>query len=64
MLATGAYLEICVLINHTYRRCRCDEWYHMQCLNMPENLADLVDQFFCPPCIDSAYAVLLTPGCI
>ncbi|TFK30481.1 hypothetical protein FA15DRAFT_662439 [Coprinopsis marcescibilis] len=31
---------------------RCDEWYHMQCVDMPERLADLVDQFFCPPCIE------------
>lgn len=33
---------------------RCDEWYHMQCVDMPENVADLVDQFFCPICIESA----------
>lgn len=31
---------------------RCDEWYHMQCVDMPENVADLVDQFFCPICIE------------
>ncbi|KAJ3576668.1 hypothetical protein NP233_g296 [Leucocoprinus birnbaumii] len=31
---------------------RCDEWYHMACVNMPENEAELIDQFFCPPCIE------------
>ncbi|RXW19888.1 hypothetical protein EST38_g5984 [Candolleomyces aberdarensis] len=31
---------------------RCDEWYHMQCVDMSELVADLVDQFFCPPCIE------------
>ncbi|KAF5314131.1 hypothetical protein D9611_006888 [Ephemerocybe angulata] len=31
---------------------RCDEWYHMQCVDMPEIVADLVDQFFCPLCIE------------
>lgn len=32
---------------------RCDEWYHTQCVNMPDLEVDLVDQFFCPPCINS-----------
>ncbi|GLB36191.1 putative PHD-finger [Lyophyllum shimeji] len=31
---------------------RCDDWYHTQCVNMPELEVDLVDQFFCPPCIE------------
>ncbi|KAK0208313.1 hypothetical protein DFS33DRAFT_431288 [Desarmillaria ectypa] len=30
---------------------RCDDWYHMQCVNMSELEVDLVDQFICPPCI-------------
>ena len=34
-------------------RCRCDEWYHTQCVDMPDLEVDLVDQFFCPPCIES-----------
>ncbi|KAJ2913412.1 hypothetical protein MD484_g7012, partial [Candolleomyces efflorescens] len=33
---------------------RCDEWYHMQCVDMSELVADLVDQFFCPPCIEKS----------
>ena len=32
---------------------RCDEWYHTQCVDMPELEVDLVDQFICPPCIAS-----------
>ncbi|KAI0963525.1 hypothetical protein AcW1_000576 [Taiwanofungus camphoratus] len=32
---------------------RCDEWYHTQCVNMPDLEVDLVDQFICPPCIES-----------
>ncbi|KAG6878408.1 hypothetical protein C0993_007590 [Termitomyces sp. T159_Od127] len=31
---------------------RCDEWYHTQCVNMPDLEVDLVDQFICPPCIE------------
>ncbi|KAG9314398.1 hypothetical protein JVU11DRAFT_5195 [Chiua virens] len=30
---------------------RCDEWFHTQCVGMPELEIDLVDQFICPPCI-------------
>ncbi|KAF7320280.1 PHD-type domain-containing protein [Mycena kentingensis (nom. inval.)] len=30
---------------------KCDEWYHTQCVDMPDLVVDLVDQFFCPPCI-------------
>ncbi|KAL5518916.1 SPP1 [Sanghuangporus vaninii] len=30
---------------------RCDEWYHTQCVNMPDLLVDLVDQFICSKCI-------------
>ncbi|KAI0348003.1 hypothetical protein BDW22DRAFT_1321109 [Trametopsis cervina] len=30
---------------------RCDEWYHTQCVNMPDLEVDLVDQFICPVCI-------------
>ncbi|KAI5124671.1 hypothetical protein M0805_004279 [Coniferiporia weirii] len=30
---------------------RCDEWYHTQCVNMPDLEVDLVDQFVCPNCI-------------
>ncbi|KAG7450474.1 uncharacterized protein BT62DRAFT_514380 [Guyanagaster necrorhizus] len=33
---------------------RCDDWYHTQCVNMSELEVDLVDQFICPPCIQSA----------
>ncbi|KAK7064190.1 hypothetical protein R3P38DRAFT_29481 [Favolaschia claudopus] len=31
---------------------RCDEWYHTQCVDMPDLVVDLVDQFFCPLCIE------------
>ncbi|KAJ8702678.1 COMPASS (complex proteins associated with Set1p) component [Pleurotus ostreatus] len=30
---------------------RCDEWYHTQCVSMPDLEVDLVDQFICPLCI-------------
>ncbi|KAG5653072.1 hypothetical protein H0H81_002452 [Sphagnurus paluster] len=30
---------------------RCDDWYHTQCVNMPDLEVDLVDQFVCPPCV-------------
>ncbi|KAJ4486197.1 hypothetical protein J3R30DRAFT_1468583 [Lentinula aciculospora] len=30
----------------------CDEWYHMKCVEIPEHMGDLVDQFFCPPCVE------------
>ncbi|KAH8120353.1 hypothetical protein DFH11DRAFT_1559697 [Phellopilus nigrolimitatus] len=30
---------------------RCDEWYHTQCVNMPDLEIDLVDQFICPHCV-------------
>ncbi|THV04910.1 hypothetical protein K435DRAFT_632269, partial [Dendrothele bispora CBS 962.96] len=30
---------------------KCDEWYHTQCINIPDHQVDLIDQFFCPPCI-------------
>ncbi len=31
----------------------CDEWYHTQCVNMPDLEVDLVDQFICPVCVAS-----------
>ncbi|KAJ7706131.1 hypothetical protein B0H17DRAFT_612543 [Mycena rosella] len=31
---------------------KCDEWYHTQCVDMPDLVVDLVDQFFCPLCIE------------
>ncbi|GJE86068.1 PHD-type domain-containing protein [Phanerochaete sordida] len=30
---------------------RCDEWYHTQCVKMPDLEVDLVDQFICPICV-------------
>lgn len=33
----------------------CDEWYHTQCVNMPDLEVDLVDQFICPICVASAF---------
>ncbi|KAH9835591.1 uncharacterized protein C8Q71DRAFT_709031 [Rhodofomes roseus] len=32
---------------------RCDEWYHTQCVNMPDLEIDLVDQFICPQCVEN-----------
>ncbi|OBZ80046.1 Set1 complex component spp1 [Grifola frondosa] len=32
---------------------RCDEWYHTQCLHMPDLEVDLIDQFICPLCIEN-----------
>jgi hypothetical protein len=34
---------------------RCDEWYHTSCVHMPDLEVDLVDQFICPLCVESAY---------
>ncbi|KAF7339431.1 PHD-type domain-containing protein [Mycena sanguinolenta] len=31
---------------------KCDEWYHTHCVDMPDLVVDLVDQFFCPLCIE------------
>lgn len=31
---------------------RCDEWYHTSCVSMRDCEVDLVDQFFCPRCIE------------
>jgi COMPASS component SPP1 len=35
----------------------CDDWYHMSCLGMPDLEVDLVDQFFCPVCVESEYSM-------
>ncbi|KAF9270259.1 hypothetical protein L218DRAFT_952430 [Marasmius fiardii PR-910] len=29
----------------------CDEWYHTNCVDMPDHVVELVDQFACPPCV-------------
>lgn len=34
----------------------CDEWYHTQCVHMPDLEVDLVDQFICPVCVESESA--------
>ncbi|KAG6850517.1 hypothetical protein H0H93_012518 [Arthromyces matolae] len=31
---------------------RCDDWYHTQCVDMPDLEVDLVDQFICPLCME------------
>ncbi|PFH54515.1 hypothetical protein AMATHDRAFT_44374 [Amanita thiersii Skay4041] len=38
---------------------RCDEWYHTQCVDMSDLVVDLVDQFFCPICIEKNPTLLL-----
>lgn len=35
----------------------CDEWYHTQCVNMPDLEVDLVDQFICPVCVASKFSM-------
>ncbi|KAJ1309499.1 hypothetical protein OPQ81_006274 [Rhizoctonia solani] len=30
---------------------RCDDWYHPNCVNLPELDVDLIDQFVCPLCV-------------
>ncbi|GAA5840568.1 hypothetical protein JCM3766R1_000699 [Sporobolomyces carnicolor] len=29
---------------------RCEEWYHIECVEIPNDSVELVDQFFCPNC--------------
>jgi len=36
----------------------CDEWFHTLCVNVPDLEIDLVDQFICPPCIQSGSTIL------
>lgn len=38
---------------------KCDEWYHTQCVDMPDLVVDLVDQFFCPLCIEKNPTLVL-----
>jgi len=38
---------------------RCDDWYHTSCVDMPDHIVDLVDEFVCPICIASALRILL-----
>ena len=46
----------CVAIcSYTFGLHSCDEWYHTSCVNMPDLEVDLVDQFICPVCVESAY---------
>lgn len=33
---------------------RCENWYHLDCVKIPEAQVELVDQFICPLCEDSA----------
>jgi COMPASS component SPP1 len=33
---------------------RCDEWFHTQCVGMQEAEVELVDQFICSGCVESA----------
>lgn len=29
---------------------RCENWYHLDCVAIPEDKVELVDQFVCPVC--------------
>jgi COMPASS component SPP1 len=49
-VAANCWVSIC-----SYSLYSCDEWYHTSCVNMPDLEVDLVDQFICPICVESAY---------
>lgn len=50
---------LCDSLDVDLMRRSCDEWYHTQCVDMPDLEVDLVDQFICPLCIDSMFSILL-----
>ncbi|KAF8332347.1 uncharacterized protein EI90DRAFT_2815448, partial [Cantharellus anzutake] len=29
---------------------KCDEWYHTECVQLSEQVVELVDKFYCPKC--------------
>ncbi|KDE06932.1 hypothetical protein MVLG_02819 [Microbotryum lychnidis-dioicae p1A1 Lamole] len=29
---------------------KCENWYHLECVHIPDYMVELVDWFFCPPC--------------
>lgn len=52
MIACDRYVYQILSVNGLSFICdRCDEWYHTQCVDMPDLEVDLVDQFICPNCI-------------
>jgi COMPASS component SPP1 len=56
MIACDRYVASPLALLRTHNPpCSCDEWYHTQCVDMPDLEVDLVDQFICPPCIASTY---------
>lgn len=60
MIACDRYvLSSCHLLDLVNLLSRCDEWYHTTCVNMPDMEVELVDQFFCPPCIERNVLFLL-----
>ncbi|SCV67928.1 BQ2448_49 [Microbotryum intermedium] len=32
---------------------KCENWYHLECVHIPDHMVELVDWFFCPPCTES-----------
>ena len=40
---------------------RCEDWYHPECVQIPEAHVELVDQFVCPNCEKSALFALFIP---
>jgi len=58
MIACDKYALTCQMVGRPLLFFRCDEWYHTLCVNMPDLDVDLVDQFFCPSCIESVFLVL------
>ncbi|KAJ7877074.1 hypothetical protein B0H14DRAFT_3785207 [Mycena olivaceomarginata] len=61
LAAAAAGDRLCCVCKTTYDEGRfmiacykCDELYQTQCVDMPDLDVDLVDQFFCPPCIQKS----------
>ncbi|SCZ91291.1 BZ3500_MvSof-1268-A1-R1_Chr1-2g01312 [Microbotryum saponariae] len=32
---------------------KCENWYHLECVHIPDYMVELVDWFFCPPCTEA-----------
>jgi COMPASS component SPP1 len=53
MIACDRYADFPFMIHSSDISRRCDDWYHTQCVNMPDLEIELVDQFVCPVCTES-----------
>lgn len=54
MIACDRYAAPMFELRSAHILSSCDEWYHTSCVNMPDLQLDLVDQFICPLCVESA----------